>query len=452
MSFAQVSIFASKSKGYFGSFFAALFVVATTGYFYTQIIAQESIFDSFIIGVVFLSASTDGFFLLLNVFRKSKKLSNLSFDPTKLSILIACYNGEQIIGETIRQVLTKVPKEQVFVVSDASTDQTGVVVKQWGVNLIENEVNKNKALSISHAIEQVKTPYVLILDDDTHIESTFIPTSLIDDGYAAVAFNVMPEPHPSLINRFQQFEYRKSMVLGKELRAAVGAIGNVSGAIGLFKTRDLVAQIRKHSGQFGGEDQQRTMMVHLESTGKGIAYTDSTVLTEPPSTFYKVFRQRYRSWNCSTHETFFLCWKIILSPKLHYMLKLERAYLIFILLTDPIRMLFFFSILFYPINLVILYCLYLFLETCCWLKTGRKDSFFIVILTPFYGMFKTFARFIAHFWWFKLKYDYLFRKKFHVYITERALILEYAGIAIALVFVWYYAFLQFSSHISELSR
>lgn len=437
---------ATSIKGYFGSFFAVLFVVASTGYFYTQIIAEESILDSFILGVVFLSASTDGFFLLLNIFRKSKKLDNLSFDPSKMSVLIACYNGEKVIGETLRQVLTKVPKEQIFVVSDASTDQTGVVIKKWGVNLIENEVNKNKALSISHAIEQIKTPYVLILDDDTHIENTLIPTSLIDEGYAAVAFNVMPEPHSSLVNRLQQFEYRKSMVLGKELRADVGAIGNVSGAIGLFRTDDLIAQIRKHSGQFRGEDQQRTMMVHLENTGKGIAYTSSTVLTEPPSTFQKLFRQRYGSWNCSTRETFFLCWKMILSPKLHYMLKLERAYLIFILFTDPIRMLFFLSIIFYPLNFLILYGLYLFLETGCWLKTGRKDGFFVVVLTPFYGMFKTAARFVAHFWWFKLKYDYLFKKKLHIYITERALILEYIGIAVTLLLVWAYSALRFVSH------
>lgn len=424
--------------GVYTSLLSVSFVLFSVGYFYRQILAEGNIFNSFLIGIIFLSASTDGFFLLMTVFRKNARYQRDTFDPKKLSILIACYNGEKIISETIRQALTKVPKKQIFVVSDASTDKTNDVVKGAGVNLIVNEINKNKALSISHAIEFIKTEYVLILDDDTHIENTFIPTSLLDKGYSAVAFNVMPEPQDTLVNKLQQFEYRKSMVLGKKLRAEIGAIGNVSGAIGLFRTSDLISQARKHSGQFGGEDQQRTMMVHLESEGRGIAYTDSTVLTEAPETFSKLFRQRYRSWNCSTHETFVLLWKIILSPKLHLVLKLEKAYLVFILLTDPLRMLFSITIFLHPLNFLILYTFYLILETVCWIRVGRKDKYYIVILTPIYGLVKTLARFIAHFWWFKLKYDYLVRKKFHIYITERPLILEYSIVALILTITWMY--------------
>lgn len=430
-------------SGITSSFLALLFLFFSVGYFYTQILADENIFGSFLLGVVFLSASTDGFFLLLNIFRKPMKAPPLSFESDKLSIIIACYNGESVISETVHQALSKVPKSRIYVISDASTDKTNEIVKALGVNLIINEENKNKALSISHAIHNIKTPYVLILDDDTHIKETFIPTSLLDDGYAAVAFNVMPESTGTLVNKLQRFEYRKSMILGKELRAEVGAIGNVSGAIGLFKTDDLVRQVDTHSGQFGGEDQQRTMMVHLESQGRGIAYVDSAVLTEAPDTFYKLFRQRYRSWNCSTHETFFLNLRVILSTKLHYLLKFERSYLLFILLTDPIRMLFAIHILFFPINFFILYAFYLFLETACWLKTGRKDSYWIVLLSPLYGLLKTVARFIAHFWWFKLKYDYLVKKKFHRYITGRFLILEYFSVALFLLFLWFCAAFQY---------
>ncbi len=439
MSFGENRNKSQILSGITGSLLAIFFLFFSVGYFYTQILADSSIFGSFLLGVVFLSASTDGLFLLLNIFRKPMKAAQLSFKSEKLSIIIACYNGESVISETVRQASLKVPKSRIYVISDASTDKTNIIVKALGVNLIVNEENKNKALSISHAIHNIKTPYVLILDDDTHIEETFIPTSLLDDGYAAVAFNVMPESTGTLVNMLQQFEYRKSMILGKELRAEVGAIGNVSGAIGLFRTDDLVQQIETHSGQFGGEDQQRTMMVHLESQGKGIAYVDSIVLTEAPNTFYKLFRQRYRSWNCSTHETFFLNLQVILSPKLHYLLKFERAYLLFILLTDPIRMLFIFHIFLFPINFLILYSFYVLLETMCWLKTGRKDTYLIVLLSPLYGLLKTIARFIAHFWWFKLKYDYLVKKKFHRYITGRFLIVEYFFVAILLFFLWFFA-------------
>src|SRR6202007_1364109 len=108
----------------------------------------------------------------------------------------------------------------------------------------------------------------------------------------AVAFNVLPIRSETLINELQQFEYRQSMQLGKNVRAADGSIGNISGAIGLFKTADLIKQVTRHSGQFAGEDEQRTLLVHLFSEGKGITYTDTTVNTEAPATWLSLYRQR----------------------------------------------------------------------------------------------------------------------------------------------------------------
>ena len=40
----------------------------------------------------------------------------------------------------------------------------------------------------------------------------------------------------TLVNRIQTYEYRKSMVLGKALMSDLGAVANVSGAVGLFRT------------------------------------------------------------------------------------------------------------------------------------------------------------------------------------------------------------------------
>jgi hypothetical protein len=46
---------------------------------------------------------------------------------------------------------------------------------------------------------------------------------------------------------------------------------------------------------------------------------------------------------------------------------------VFVLLTDPLRMLFFAGLLFSPGYFVFLYLLYLPLEAAAWLRTGRKD-------------------------------------------------------------------------------
>ncbi len=420
------------------------FLVFTTGYFFTQINSDTSFSGSFLVGVLFLSASTDGLFMLINLPRKKNTYDKLEFDPSKVTILIVCYNGEKIIGETIRQALTHVPKEQIIVVSDHSSDKTEEVAASFGVKVVRNERNVNKALSISFAAKHITTEYVLTLDDDTHISNTFIPTNLMEEGYSAVAFNVMPEGTNKLVNKLQVFEYRKSMILGKSLRASVGAISNISGAIGLFRTKDLVYQATRHSGQFGGEDQQRTMLVHLnkEKGSKGVAYVEATVYTEAPPTFKALFKQRAKSWNCSVHETLSLCFQIIFSTKTHILLKLERSYELFIFMTDPLRILYFGTAFIHPVNFVLLYGLYLTIDILAWFKMGRQDSFFIVLISPIYSVFlKTPARFIASFWWFKIKVDYL-RKKLHLYVTDRRILLEYATTTMVVVSLWSLAILQ----------
>lgn len=335
--------------------------------------------------------------------------------------------------------MTKVPPEQIFVISDHSTDDTVTVARSYGVQVFENEKNYNKGLSINRWVEKITTEYCLILDDDTHIKDTLIPTNLLDKGYSAVAFNVMPERTPTIINALQQYEYRKSMYLGKHLRSRVGAIGNVSGAIGLFRTKDLIRQARKHSGQFGGEDQQRTMLVHLESEGEGIVYVDSTVYTEAPDTWHALFRQRAFRWGMAVHETFVLCLRIIFSPKTHYLLKVERTYLLFILFTDPIRMVLFPLLFFHPIFVLTLYTLYLVFETAAWAKTGFQDPVWIILLSPVYNVYKNLGRFLAHFYWFKVKYQYVIKDQYHKLITDRNLIGEYLFLTIILVFFWFFS-------------
>jgi hypothetical protein len=215
------------------------------------------------------------------------------------------------------------------------------------------------------------------------------------------------------------------MSLGKRLRMRCGAIGNVSGAAGLFRTSDLRFQAATHSGQFGGEDQQRTMLVHLHDPGRGIAYDDALIETIAPDSWRDLFRQRAFKWGMATHETLLLSLQIILSPRTHYMLKVERAYAIFILLTDPIRMALVVALFLYPTAFFVLLAMYWPLELVAWLRTGRRDSLVVVLLFPLFSLFRMFARFVAFFYWFRVKYTYVVNRRFHTFVPGRNLLGEY---------------------------
>jgi cellulose synthase/poly-beta-1,6-N-acetylglucosamine synthase-like glycosyltransferase len=427
---------------------SVMFFIIVNFYLYSSVVNL----DSFIFVFLFISLLTDGAFMLMHITRTKVRHKKLSFTPSKLTIVICCYNGEDVIGETIRQAMTHVPPEQIIVVSDASTDKTVSVARSYKVRVVENIENVNKAFSVNAAVMHVETPYVLLLDDDTLIGATQIPTNLLDEGYSAVAFNVMPMVEKgSVLNALQQFEYRMSMQLGKNVRAGAGAIGNISGAIGLYHTKDLVGQTLVHSGQFAGEDEQRTILTHLSSEGKGITYTDSLVLTQPPRTYKDLFRQRAFSWSLAAPELFTLYWRILLEPKHHFLLKSEKAYKLYVYLTDPLRMLFFWTLVLRPLHFAAIYVFYVVMNIIIWLKMGAVDSFSTVLLFPFYSLMLTVSRFVGHFYWIKVKLRYL-AKRLHRRVKGRKLIFEYSTLLAIFVAMWLFSSQRFAADMRLFSK
>lgn len=410
---------------------AILIFIIVDFYIFASIVNLDSFFYAFLI----LSLLTDGLLVFIHIPRRRRPKGRLGFDPKKLTVVVACHNGEDVIRDTVLAAATHVPLKQIIVVDDASTDNTAKVAEETGARVIINRKNLHKVGSINAAIAYVRTPYVLILDDDTLINKAFIPTSLLDDGYTAVAFNVMPQPEKTLLNELQRFEYRNTMQIGKNLRSNTGAIGNISGAIGLYRTNDLRSQITLHSGQFAGEDEQRTLLAHMYGSGKGIAYTDTLVITKAPATYFQLFRQRAFSWSLAAPELFTLYLRILVNPRHHYLLKAEKAYLLYIFITEPLRMLFLWTLILRPSHLLIAYGFYLALNTIVWLRLGCKDSLRALIFTPLYTLTLSICRFIGYFYWLKVKTKYLAERS-HRHIKDRMLLLEYALVFAVIIASW----------------
>lgn len=383
----------------------------------------------------------DRFLTFLHLFRKPVEHEKLECEPDKVSVIIAAHNSQEVIGETVRQVLTHgINPKNVIVVSDASSDKTADVAKSYGVTVILNQQNLQKGLSISRVIGLVSTPYVLLLDDDTRVEGMTIPTNLMKK-YAAVSFTLLPLQSGNLIFDLQAFEYRRSMIMSKELRGSVGGVGNVSGAIGLFKTNDLRFQAERHSGQVGGEDQQRTAMVHLYSPWQGVTHVQEVVQTIVPSTWRTLFRQRAFRWNRAVPDNFWLFWRMLWSPKVPLILKFDRMQALFIFLTEPIRILGW-SIALLSLGylslyaIVFRYCISILWNLAIYAKTGRKDPLYVVIVYPLYSAFRECTRYIAHFHWLYAKYQYVFKRRYHKLISQRSLVKEYAAVFCIMLIMW----------------
>lgn len=307
-------------------------------------------------------------------------------------MIIACKDGEQVIDATLSSLLTRFDPKQIILASNGSTDDTCHIAQGHGVIILDIESPLGKVRAINYALRYVDTPYVLLLDDDTIVGDAPMPTGLLEEGYEGVAFRVLVKVS-NWVTKIQMYEYRKSTDLGKRYHNNRASVQNISGAIGLFKLRQLKTQIRRHSGEFSGEDLQRTLLIHLAQDSKGVVLSDSTVYTQPPDTIRALYQQRSFGWFPGLYANFRNYFKVLTRDHMPFALRFDAFYNIFlVMLLDILRVLSLPILVFYPWYFVIMYLTYLLLETISYIKSEPDEPFWAVIIYPAYGMFGFFTR------------------------------------------------------------
>ena len=358
--------------------------------------------------IVALFILVDALKVYLEIWNRPVRRSFTS-DLTKVTALIPTHHGRLVIRETVGDLIRAgLPRNQILVVDDGSTDDTHQILETLGVRFYRIP-NMGKVSAINFGIHRVQTPYVLLLDDDTRIGDAKIPTSLLDH-FDAAAFNVVPDrrdrhgPKGSgLISCLQRYEYCKSMEIGRRFQDGTASISCVSGAIGLFKKERLQAFHHKHTGVFQGEDLQRTI-IELLNEGN-VVFVDETVWTVVPDRVGALARQRILYWYPAHYHLFFSYVRLLFGRLSRWRLRYEMLYNVFVVVTDPFR---FWSLLmlFYLKQweaLGLIYMLYLLLELYPFFIIQKKVNsgykYLVLVLYPVFGLGNAALRTLSWFVW-----------------------------------------------------
>lgn len=369
---------------------------------------EKTLRSFFILFLIFLLI--DGIKIILEISHRSEKRS-FSSDPDQVTALIACHNSADVIGFTLEDLLQTFSPENIIVVDDASTDRTAEIAGRFGVQVHTLERNMGKVSAINYGIFRVKTKYTFLLDDDTRIGDSALPTSLLEEGYSAVAFNVLPcrrtreiSNGTNFVSCLQRYEYSKSMEIGKRFQDATLSVSCISGAAGLFKTERLNAFHHLHSTVFQGEDLERTLIDLLQ--GGQVVFVDENVWTISPDNLWDLTRQRIFKWFPGFYRNILYFWKVLFNRESPCRLKLEMLYNLYIILSDPIKVYSFIILVWYGKweYLFFLYFFYLLLEVYPFIVVEKKLPmmryyFPALILFPIYGIYNMFLRFISLFVW-----------------------------------------------------
>ena len=222
-----------------------------------------------------------------------------SYPP--VSVLIAAYNEEKVIGQTLRAVLNSVyPGEiEVVVVDDGSKDKTAEIVAEMAhsdgrVHLLR-QINLGKATALKTGFDAVSHEIVVSLDADTQFTPETIGELVrpfADPDVGAVSGRARVGNPKTLVARLQSLEYTCGFNLDRRAYHRLNCITVVPGAVSAFK-KSAVFAAGGISTETLAEDTDLTLSMHRR--GLKVCYAPRAVAwTEAPETVRTFAKQRFR--------------------------------------------------------------------------------------------------------------------------------------------------------------
>ncbi len=218
-----------------------------------------------------------------------------------ISVVMAAYNEEKVIAETLRTLLATDYKGEieVVVVDDGSRDQTAgevdrVAQSEPRLRLVRQE-NHGKARALQRGLAAARHGIVVFIDADTQCQRDTLPRLLepfVDQRVGAVSGHAKVGNLRTFIARCQALEYTCGFNLDRRAYNRWDCITVVPGAISAVR-KDAIAEAGGLSLQTLAEDTDLTLSLHRRR--RRIVYVpDAIAWTEAPESVRTLARQRSR--------------------------------------------------------------------------------------------------------------------------------------------------------------
>jgi biofilm PGA synthesis N-glycosyltransferase PgaC len=233
-----------------------------------------------------------------------------------MTVLIAAYNEEMSIADTIRSVQAQsVRPDEIIVIDDHSSDRTGEIAASLGVTVVRTNVNQGtKATALKYVMDLglVKTELFITIDADTKLDPDCIKNSLPyfnDPTTAAVCGSIIPARIHTLWERGRFIEYMFGISLFKMAQNHIGAVMVASGCFTIFKT-DLVMEMGGFNTRTMGEDMDLTWELSMKGYRIYCARDAYSYPYDPPTG--KIFVAQIDRWYRSFFQNLAIHWKDLL--------------------------------------------------------------------------------------------------------------------------------------------
>lgn len=264
-------------------------------------------------------------FMAMSLYLDSRPISKPLANYPGLTVLVAAYNEQDSIVDTLRSIeLQAYPGElQVIVVSDGSTDRTNQRVRDcmklfpW-LSLIALPVNVGKARALNQAFAQARHALVATVDGDSWLHHgsliRIVERFMQDPEHTcAVAGAIMVRnSRKNWLTRMQEWDYFQGISSVKRVQSLYQGTLVAQGAFSLYR-RQAIEEV----GGFPdcvGEDIVLTWA--MLKKGYRVGHCEDAILfTHVPETYGQFARQRHR-WARGMIEAFKRYPGVLLRPRL----------------------------------------------------------------------------------------------------------------------------------------
>jgi cellulose synthase/poly-beta-1,6-N-acetylglucosamine synthase-like glycosyltransferase/peptidoglycan/xylan/chitin deacetylase (PgdA/CDA1 family)/spore germination protein YaaH len=218
-----------------------------------------------------------------------------------ISVVIAAYNEEKLIAESLRTLLATDYRGEVevVVIDDGSTDQTAAEIERIAENesriRLFRQENRGKARALQRGLAAAHNGVVVFIDADTQCQRDTLPRLLepfADERIGAVSGHAKVGNLRTFIARCQALEYTCGFNLDRRAYNRWNCITVVPGAISAIR-KDAIDEAGGLSLQTLAEDTDLTLSLHRRR--QRIVYVPEAIAwTEAPETVATLAQQRSR--------------------------------------------------------------------------------------------------------------------------------------------------------------
>ena len=219
----------------------------------------------------------------------------------RICVLIAAKNEGIAIGSTIDSIVSAgVDKNDVYLVSDGSSDNTAVLGIGRGIQVLDLPVNGGKSLAIAKGIKHFNLAsydLLALADADTTFEAGYFAAmarAFEKFPNAAIACGKVKSRPKNWLTAWRALQYAVGHWLIKEGQHALGTINVAAGCCSVFRM-SLFDQIWESRPSIV-EDMMATLRAH--DLGYDVIYVrDAVVITADPQDLLRSYSRQLTRWN-----------------------------------------------------------------------------------------------------------------------------------------------------------